>query len=54
MLDLVTHTPKALENCRVRGSDVFSTHHDIGDTSLYENFAKFRPCLLYTSDAADE
>ena len=43
MLDIVTQTPKALENCRVRGSDVFSTHHDIGDTSLYENFAKFRP-----------
>ena len=43
MLDIVTQTPKALENCRVRGGDVWSTHHDIGDTSLYENYAKFRP-----------
>jgi hypothetical protein len=43
MLDIVTTTPKAIENCKARGGDIWSTHHDIGDVSLYENFAKFRP-----------
>ena len=43
MLDIVTRTPKAIENCKARGGDIWSTHHDIGDVSLYENFAKFRP-----------
>ena len=43
MLDIVTRTPKAIENSKARGGDIWSTHHDIGDVSLYENFAKFRP-----------
>ena len=42
MLDIVTRTPKAIENCKARGGDIWSTHHDIGDFSLYERFANFK------------
>jgi len=41
MFDLVP--TKAAENARPKGADIFSTHHNIADTSLYERFASFRP-----------
>jgi len=41
MFDLIT--TKALDNCRAAGDDMFSTHHDISDCSLYEKFASFEP-----------
>jgi hypothetical protein len=58
MLDIVTTTPKAIENCKARGGDIWSTHHDISDVSLYENFAKFRPvpieAVLPVGDGIEE
>jgi len=58
MLDIVTTTPKAIENCRNRGGDMWSTHHDISDVSLYERFAKFRPvpieAVLPVGDGIEE
>lgn len=58
MLDIVTTTPKAVENCKAQGGDIWSTHHDISDVSLYENFAKFRPvpieAVLPVGDGIEE
>jgi len=33
----------AADNARAKGADIFSTHHNVADTSLYERFARFRP-----------
>lgn len=41
MLDIVTND-NAASKARAKGGDIWSTHHDIGDFSLYTKFTKIR------------
>jgi hypothetical protein len=43
MLDIVT-SDNAASKAKAKGGDIWSTHHDIGDFSLYTKFTRgFQP-----------
>jgi hypothetical protein len=41
MFDLIETT--AVDNCKARGDDIFSVHHNVNDCSLFDTFANFEP-----------